>query len=426
MGMFEQFPYTNYHDLNLDWIIQKIKECYSPDNPPEFAVLSVNGETGTVILYREAAIQFPSVDNTTWNMFRSANGKTTGIQFVKDQPAQRINGTSRFDMYDAGNPPPYPVSSVDGQTGNVQTWANTGNDTVTLPHGSEGDSWAMRREVPSGYLGIEFELDDNDDPTGYFILKPENASIQRIKILTASDIPSSSGVVSVNGEAGVVVLTGADLHVSTTDTRPISTAINSIIDDEYMMDNAITYTERGDNATQNIPLGKYVIWKNRPYVTIAAISVNDALGSGNLSSLNHGIVDNLLTNVNNLTNNVNSLNDQITTLNGNITSDAAWAKFTTATLESGISAHQGIGVQYTKYLNLVIVYIYVSGLTANTRKKISSLPSGYRPLADTAYIGMGGSSYTAKAFFQIEASAGNIYVTSDDAYAQGYIMFWAK
>ena len=26
MGLFEQFPYTNFHDLNLDWIIAKIKE----------------------------------------------------------------------------------------------------------------------------------------------------------------------------------------------------------------------------------------------------------------------------------------------------------------------------------------------------------------------------------------------------------------
>ena len=26
MGVFEQFPYTNFHDLNLDWLLQKYKE----------------------------------------------------------------------------------------------------------------------------------------------------------------------------------------------------------------------------------------------------------------------------------------------------------------------------------------------------------------------------------------------------------------
>ena len=26
MGVFEHFPYTNFHDLNLDWILRIIKE----------------------------------------------------------------------------------------------------------------------------------------------------------------------------------------------------------------------------------------------------------------------------------------------------------------------------------------------------------------------------------------------------------------
>lgn len=26
MGLFEQFPYTNFHELNLDWILQQLKE----------------------------------------------------------------------------------------------------------------------------------------------------------------------------------------------------------------------------------------------------------------------------------------------------------------------------------------------------------------------------------------------------------------
>ena len=311
MGMFEQFPYTNYHDLNLDWIIQKIKECYSPDNPPEFAVLSVNGETGEVVLYKDAVVQLPAVDETTWNLFRKSANTETGIQFIKNQPAQRINGVNRYNIYDQGNPPPYPVTSVDGHTGAVSTWANSGNDTLTLPVGSEGDSWALRREVPSGYLGIEFELDDSDDPCGYFILKPEGAALQKIKILTPADIPSSSGVVSINGEAGVVVLTGSDIDVSTTNTRTIAEAIEDLVDDEYQMDNAITYTERGDTATQNIPLGKYVLWKNNPYVSIASISTGDTLSSSNLTALDHGIVDNLLQTVNSQANQINALNGKI-------------------------------------------------------------------------------------------------------------------
>lgn len=51
----ERFPYTNFHDLNLDWLIGKLKEAwekiqikYGSDNPPPYPVTSVNGMTGNV------------------------------------------------------------------------------------------------------------------------------------------------------------------------------------------------------------------------------------------------------------------------------------------------------------------------------------------------------------------------------------------
>ena len=28
MGLFEHFPYTNFHDLNLDWILRVVKDLY--------------------------------------------------------------------------------------------------------------------------------------------------------------------------------------------------------------------------------------------------------------------------------------------------------------------------------------------------------------------------------------------------------------
>lgn len=225
MGLFEQFPYTNYHDLNLDWIIQKVKAAYSPDNPPDMAVISVNGQTGAVVLYTNAVVQLPAVEEETWNIFRKADGVEQGIQFIKGQPAQRISGVNRYNIYDQGNPPPYPVSSVDGQTGAVTTWANTGNDSITLPHEAEGDSWTLRREGPSGYLGIEFDLDDSDNPSGFFILKPEGQTLQKVKILTADDIPSEAGVVSINGEAGVVVLYAGDIKLASDDNTTVKQAI---------------------------------------------------------------------------------------------------------------------------------------------------------------------------------------------------------
>ena len=39
MGLFEQFPYCNFHELNLDWILKKIKELDEKVNSIEDRIL---------------------------------------------------------------------------------------------------------------------------------------------------------------------------------------------------------------------------------------------------------------------------------------------------------------------------------------------------------------------------------------------------
>ena len=348
--MFEGFPYTNFHDLNLDWIIQKVKEAYSPDNPPENVVLSVNGDTGDVVLYKNAIVRLPDTEDAMWNIHRVADGSSEGIQFEKDQPAKRISGTNRYVIYDAGNPPPYPVQSVNGQTGNVlinipvqsvngetgavvlyrnaqisfpnvedetwnmyrgtgdngtitgiqfktglkaeridgthrygiydegnpppypvssvgtltgavaildttivtdgntqklkitfpvttvdgqtgtvRTWGYSSDRNIEVPLATEGDAWGLIRDIPSGTIGIDFEYDGvGDEFAGYITFKADGSSTtQKVKILTPADIPSSSGVVSINGSTGVVVLTAADIALSSLDSTKIDTLINA-------------------------------------------------------------------------------------------------------------------------------------------------------------------------------------------------------
>ena len=111
--MFEHFPYTNMHELNLDWIIEKVKEAYSPENPPENVVLSVNGQTGNVILYTDAIVKFPTVESDSWNIYRILTGnRAAGIEFAADGTAKIINGVQRNTVYTSANPPEYPVLSL--------------------------------------------------------------------------------------------------------------------------------------------------------------------------------------------------------------------------------------------------------------------------------------------------------------------------
>ena len=387
--MFENFPYTNFHDLNLDWIIQKVKEAYSPDNPPENVVLSVNGETGDVVLYKDAVVRLPDVDESTWNIHRVAdnnstgiefknnspakridgvhryaiydegnpptypvtsvngntgnviinipvqsvngltgniilyqnaqiafptvteeqwnmyrgtgeNGVITGIQFKTGDPAQRIDGNSRYNIYDEGNPPPYPVTSVntltgsvaildtsivtdqgtqkikiafpvtsvDGQTGNVNTWGYTANRVLSAPVNAEGDSWGIQRGILSGTIGLDLDYDSVDDEfSGYITFKASGSStVQRIKILTPNDIPSGSGVISINGYSGVVVLTAMDIAMSGLDSTKINTLINNNTANNGKLFNnmATTWTE-----LNNYLSGSYVLYNGILYKATA-------------------------------------------------------------------------------------------------------------------------------------------------------------
>ena len=92
--MFEQFPYTNFHELNLDWIIDQLRRTM------ESAVLSVNGQTGDVVLYQSENVVFPDVASPQWRMVRTADGHIAGVMFqnglmyVKTKTAwEEIDGT---------------------------------------------------------------------------------------------------------------------------------------------------------------------------------------------------------------------------------------------------------------------------------------------------------------------------------------------
>ena len=309
MGMFQNFPWTNFHDLNLDWILEEVKKLkeaggYSPENPPPYPVTSVNGKTGAVVLFNEQEgvyVRFPDSENDQWNIYRLVDGVPAGIQFSATLPAKRMQGSNRFAIYDEGNPPPYPVTSVNGKTGavvlfsdhdgayiqfpdsNLSQWnvyriideqtngiqfhkngaavrmqgnnryqiydqgnpppypvtsvnGQTGaaetpftdhtDDVLEFVAGAVGASWGLKRTINTDTTDeaeVEFTLQVNDStgaPEAYI------ASGETVKkLLTEDDIPSSSGVVSVNGLTGVVTLNGANLPATPDTQQTVAQAI---------------------------------------------------------------------------------------------------------------------------------------------------------------------------------------------------------
>lgn len=375
--MFERFPYTNLHELNLDWILNELKRIESA------AVLSVNGQTGDVILYQENGIRFPDVTEDQWNIRRqigtgSANQKIVGLQFLTDK-MQRIDGINRYDVYDAGNPPEYPVESVNGQTGAVviqfpvtSVNGQTGEivlyteNAIRLPNVTD-QYWNVRRQLQDGQgnniiEGIQFNagsamqrisganrynIYDSQNPPPYpvesvngqtgavqiaipeafvsnllqsimhisenvsgatnwgldrLITLGETANTARvglfidtaidgtpstymriddgqnvttIKLLTSSDIPSGSGVISVNGLNGVVTLYATNIQRASDDQQTVENALialESDVSDLYSTDsNILDDISDAYSASADYAVGDLVIHEERLYKCTTAI-----------------------------------------------------------------------------------------------------------------------------------------------------------
>ena len=185
------------HELTLDWIIQQLKES---------GVLSVNGETGIVVLYQDAAVQLPDIPNdVNWSIFRKTNGTNTGIKFNKAAPMQRMYGVYTYNVYDEGNPPPYPVSSVNGSTGAVivpVAFDSMATDFLNISTDSPEHSWTINRKTRDGDIALTLDSTD-DKPVLKLDYVSEDESVDMsLPIMKYSDIGYSDAVVPLGTQAG--------------------------------------------------------------------------------------------------------------------------------------------------------------------------------------------------------------------------------
>lgn len=424
MAMFENFPYTNLHELNLDWIIQRIQnmeernvlsvngqtgyvilyqdavmqlpsvsesqwsiirtadgtsagimfdtdgtayivkdlnfdKIYTHDNPPPYPVRSVNGLTGNVELFTEQYIRLPNLTDeemTQWNFYRHINGITSGIQFSDDGKAFIMNGNNRYQIYTQNDPPTYPVSSVNGQTGSVILYQNR---DMVLPAVDSGTAWTITREINGTTVGIEFDgtgsasliigqdsyplyieglnfPSDFDDPESAILELTENLtsgtqwgivrSIQNndlvgivfkydsvnqvyegymkvnntlTKLLTLADIPSGSGVVSINGMTGTVTLTGSDIHRSNNDSTLISTVLENIETYTDLLSSGIAKIINGNTSTLNLYAKQYVFVINSTiqnisdgmYQMVNPVTAGTPVGEADLNPITAGALN---------------------------------------------------------------------------------------------------------------------------------------
>lgn len=116
---------TDKSDIGLG-NVDNVKQ-YSATNPPPYPVTSVNGKTGAV------SVNVPSASSTIPKAPGTASAGTSAAYAREDHihPKQAVTksdvGLGNVDnvkQYSASNPPPYPVTSVNGQTGEVNLVAS--------------------------------------------------------------------------------------------------------------------------------------------------------------------------------------------------------------------------------------------------------------------------------------------------------------
>ena len=242
MSLFENFPYTNLHELNLDWLIQEMENLKElvQDGP----VISVNGQTGVVTLYQEAQVRLPDVTDaqqTYWNIFRSLNGHLYGIRFDSNGNVYAIRDGIRTKLLTwADIPPESGVISVNGLYGVVHIsgtdipWMGGENETVFDKLSENEDAidllnitlGTLTNAIKSGIAYLEPNVDDtaiHNIQAGRYVFW-KNYAYKTTQAISIGDTLSSTNLQAV-GDGGFINALQAELQ---TQINTINTTLTGV------------------------------------------------------------------------------------------------------------------------------------------------------------------------------------------------------
>ena len=150
--------------------------------------------------------------------------------------------------------------------------------------------WGLLRQVKWGStidnkkVGIVF--DTTGGVFNAYLRVDDGQTVTDLRILTPADIPSDTGVISVNGTAGVVVLDATDILMETgVDTRTVQTVIAGL---ELDMSNAFTDIQTvnsnqadGFSTSLTYDVGDLVLHNDVLYKCIVAVTTAGTWNAAN-------------------------------------------------------------------------------------------------------------------------------------------------
>ena len=245
-----KYPWTNLHELNLDWILSQIRQITK--QIAKFTGLTASAHS---VPYGSD----PTVDvtggtgNDPYNLdFGIPESASSAVNTVNGQSGDVVltasdiglGNVDNVQQYSATNPPPYPVTSVNGQTGAVTVTAPVTSvngmtgDVIVSGGGGSGDVLSVNGK--SGVVVLDstdIGLGNVDNVQQYSATNPPPYPVTSVNGQTG-DVTVAGAVDSVNGQTGTVVL-GSKV------TAPISATASAItLNEAYMVQigNLVSYS----------------------------------------------------------------------------------------------------------------------------------------------------------------------------------------
>ena len=245
-----KYPWTNLHELNLDWILSQIRQLTkqiakftgltaSAHSVPYGSdpTVDVTGGTGNDPYNLDFGI--PESASSAVN---TVNGQSGDVVLDKDDIG--LGNVDNVQQYSATNPPPYPVTSVNGQTGAVTVTAPVTSvngmtgDVIVSGGGGSGDVLSVNGKNGVVVLDkTDIGLGNVDNVQQYSATNPPPYPVTSVNGQTGA-VTISGAVDSVNGQTGTVVL-GSKV------TAPITASGSDVtLNEAYMVKigNLVSYT----------------------------------------------------------------------------------------------------------------------------------------------------------------------------------------
>ena len=246
-----KYPWTNLHELNLDWILSQIRQLTK--QIAKFTGLTASAHS---VPYGSD----PTVDvtggtgNDPYNLdFGIPESASSAVNTVNGQSGDVVitasdvglGNVDNVQQYSATNPPPYPVTSVNGQTGAVTVTAPVTSvngmtgDVIVSGGGGQGDVLSVNGQNGVVVLDkTDIGLGNVDNVQQYSATNPPPYPVTSVNGQTGDVTVSGGAVDSVNGQTGTVVL-GSKV------SAPISASASDItLNEAYMVQigNLISYS----------------------------------------------------------------------------------------------------------------------------------------------------------------------------------------